>query len=427
MFGAENFKSNVFSCCLMVFKKIFIYFAGLSFAVALSLLMLSLHNGPATFESAHAQAIKDQELSLNPVYSGFSSPTGIAFLNDSGNHALVIEKKGSVKLISNGVVSPDSIMTFNVDTKVERGLLGVDVMKKNGITYVFFYITENLAGSSSSASDELRNRVYGFQWTGNGLTNQKLLLDLPAIPGPNHNAGKITIGKDGNLYTVVGDLNHETKLQNFADGGEPDLTGSIYRINPLDGSALPDNPFVGSNVPNLEKTFAYGLRNSFGLTTDPVTGNIWDTENGPSFSDEINIVNPGFNSGWKSVMGPISSSDKTEADLVQFPNSKYHDPQVSWPDPIAVTDIEFINTPLLGAKYQNNILVGDYLNGNLYFFKVRGDRTALDVTDALIDTPAEMDAYTLGTGFGGITDIKTGPDGKVYVVSYKTGDIYTIS
>ncbi len=72
-------------------------------------------------------------------------------------------------------------------------------------------------------------------------------------------------------------------------------------------------------------------------------------------------------------------------------------------------------------------MVGDYLNGNLYFFKVSANRAALDVTDALIDTPAEMDTYTLGTGFGGITDIKTGPDGKVYVVSYKTGDIYAIS
>ena len=411
-----------------MFKKRFIYFTCLSFAVTFSLLLLSLHVGPTTFESVYAQVIKDPNLSLKTVYSGFSSPTGIAFLNDSGNNALVIEKKGNVKLISNGVVKPDPIMTFNVDTKVERGLLGVDVLKKSGITYVFFYITENLAGSSgSAASDDLRNRVYSFQWNGNGLTNQKLLLDLPAIPGPNHNAGKITIDKNGNLYTVVGDLNHRTKLQNFANGGEPDFTGSIYRINPMDGSALPDNPFKGSNVPNMDKTFAYGIRNSFGLTTDPVTGKIWDTENGPSFSDEINIVNPGFNSGWKSVMGPIASSGKTESDLVQFPNSKYYDPLVSWPAPIAVTDIEFINTPLLGAKYQNNILVGDYLNGNLYFFKVSGNRAALDVTDALIDTPSEMDTYTLGTGFGGITDIKTGPDGKVYVVSYKTGDIYTIS
>jgi hypothetical protein len=72
-------------------------------------------------------------------------------------------------------------------------------------------------------------------------------------------------------------------------------------------------------------------------------------------------------------------------------------------------------------------LVGDHINGNLYFFKVSSNRASLDVTDTLIDTPAEMDAYTLGSGFGSITDIKTGPDGKVYVVSYKTGDIYAIS
>jgi glucose/arabinose dehydrogenase len=69
-----------------------------------------------------------------------------------------------------------------------------------------------------------------------------------------------------------------------------------------------------------------------------------------------------------------------------FPNSRYSDPIVSWPTPIAITDIEFINTPLLGAEYQNNILVGDHNIGNLYFFKVNEDRTGLDVNDAIIDS-----------------------------------------
>ncbi len=100
----------------------------------------------------------------------------------------------------------------------------------------------------------------------------------------------------------------------------------------------------------MDKTFSYGIRNSYGLTSDPITGTIWDTENGPDYFDEINIVYPGFNSGWRSIMGPCLPSESTVNDLVVFPNSRYSDPIVSWPAPIAITDIEFINTPL--ARYR---------------------------------------------------------------------------
>ncbi|MBA3976726.1 MAG: PQQ-dependent sugar dehydrogenase [Nitrosopumilus sp.] len=410
-----------------MFGKKSLYFACLFGVGILSPLTLSQQFDLSIFEAGYAQSVRDPNISLNPAFSAFSSPTGIAFLDDTANKILVIEKKGNVKLISDGVVQESPIFNFNVDSKNERGLLGVEVLKKNDNTFVFFYITEMLSESSDEASENLRNRVYSFVWDGNRLTNQALLLDLPAIPGPNHNGGKITIGKDGNLYAVIGDLNHRTQLQNIENGGDPDFTGSIFRINPLDGSALPDNPFIGSDIPNMDKTFSYGIRNSFGLTSDPITGSIWDTENGPSTFDEINIAYPGFNSGWRSIMGPISSSGSSENDLVKFPNSRYSDPIASWPTPIAITDIEFINTSLLGTTYQNNILVGDNNNGNLYFFKVNGDRTGLDVNDAVIDSESEIDRSILGNGFGSITDIETGPDGKIYITDLRTGTVYSIS
>ena len=67
---------------------------------------------------------------------------------------------------------------------------------------------------------------------GTKLINQKLILDLPAIPGPNRNGGKITLDKDNNLYVIKGNLKHITKLQNFKNRGYADYTGSIYRIDP---------------------------------------------------------------------------------------------------------------------------------------------------------------------------------------------------
>jgi len=375
-----------------------------------------------------AQTLKDPNLSLQPIYNDFTSPTGMAFLDDSGKNIIVIEKKGNVKLISGGILQDTPLKQFDVNFESERGLLGVQVMKENNTTLVFFYVTENDADQTvTNPNENLRNRIYSFEWDGNDLINQKLILDLPAIPGPNHNGGKITLGKDNNLYVIIGDLNHRTKLQNFENGGDPDFTGSIYRIDPHSGSAPGDNPFVGSDVPNIDKTFAYGIRNSFGLTVDPITGNIWDTENGPSFSDEINLVEPGFNSGWRSIMGPASSADEIKALVFLSPNSNYSDPEISWLEPTAVTDIEFINSTSLGPDYTNNILVGDNNNGNLYFFKLNDQRNGLEIQDAVIDSEEELNNYILGTGFGSITDIQTGPDGDIYVVSLESGSIYKIS
>jgi glucose/arabinose dehydrogenase len=412
----------------MAGNNIKFFYASLIATFTLLMTLTILYPNNQGLELTFAQSLRDPNLQISPTYSGFTSPTGIAFLDDSGQNILVIEKSGDVRLISEGVLKETPLKHFDVNSQSERGLLGIEVMKENNSTFVFLYMTVNDPQNKADSSDEmLRNRVYSFEWNGNDLVNQKLILDLPGTPGPNHNGGKLVLGKDNTLYAIIGDLNHRTKLQNFGDGGDPDLTGSIFRIDPLTGQAPSDNPFIDSGVPNIDKTFAYGIRNSFGLTVDPLTGTIWDTENGPSFSDEINIVEPGFNSGWRSIMGP-SASEEDIGNLVYLSqNSNYSEPEISWAEPPALTDIEFINSSDLGDDYTNNILLGDYNNGNLYFFKLNHDRSGLDVEDNVIDTGNENDNFVLGTGFGSISDIETGPDGKVYVVSLETGTIYKIT
>lgn len=383
-------------------------------------------------QTAYAQAsINDNTLNVEAPVEGLSSPTSMVFLDD--NNILVLEKEGSIRLVSNGILQEQPILQVPVNAENERGLLGVALSNSsNGNqgttdTDVFLYYTEG---------DPLRNRIYKYQWNGETLINPSLILDLPAEPGPNHDGGKIIIGPDGYLYAVLGDLNHDGQLQNFPDGPPPDDTGSIFRINPADGSAPTDNPFIGSGTDALNKNYAYGVRNSFGMDFDPLTGNLWDTENGPASYDEINLVRPGFNSGWQTVMGPISISGDTEDDLVNFPGSYYADPLFSWTEPVAPTDIEFFNSSNLGERYTNNIFVGDIVRGNLYFFEVNENRDGitLDTTqqqaglsDLVVDSEDELSAITFGTGFGGITDIETGPDGNLYVLSFDDGIIYEIS
>jgi hypothetical protein len=112
----------------------------------------------------------------------------------------------------------------------------------------------------------------------------------------------------------------QSSMQMPASGPRPvnvvaPLVVKLYRcVKPLndDGSIPNDNPFGGQ----LAKYYAYGVRNSFGLAFDPLTGELWDTENGPDSYDEVNLVLPGFNSGWEKIMGPNSRDPQGVGDLV---------------------------------------------------------------------------------------------------------------
>jgi glucose/arabinose dehydrogenase len=366
----------------------------------------------------------DPTLKYEIIAEGLMNPTGIVFIN---NDILIAEKEGNIRLLSNQQLDEKPIHEFSVNTKSERGLLGIETDGSD----IFVYLTE------ITNDDSLRNKVYKFLWNGNELTNQQLLLDLPALPGPNHDGGKLVLEKsnksaiNNNLYVVIGDLNHRGILQNINSNDKPDDTGVIFRINSKDGSAIETNPFYSNS--DTSKYFAYGIRNSFGITIDPLTGTLWQTENGPSEYDEINIVKPGFNSGWVQIMGPISRSDNSLNDLQVIPNSSYSDPQLSWKDPVALTDIEFLNSSKLGQQYLYKMIVGDYNEGNLYILSLNEKRdnillntTNKDLLDKVIDEDQEDDSIMFGTGFGSITDLEIGPDGFLYVLSFNDGILYKI-
>jgi aldose sugar dehydrogenase len=408
-------------------------------------------------------------LKVQNFVEGLSFPTSMAFVD--GDNLLVLEKAGQVRLVSNGIIQKQPVLTVPVDNLSERGLLGIAVLKENSTgaftgkqkvgesaasmtslsttntttttTKVFLYFTE------SNGKEPLRNRIYKYDWDSDKhlLLNPKLILELSALPGPNHNGGKLAIGPDHYLYAVIGNVNAgDSILQNDKRGRGPHDTSVIFRIDPNSGSpavnnrlSISDNNATTNKI--LSKYYAYGIRNSFGIAFDPITGRLWDTENGELAYDEINLVTPGFNSGWQEVMGPISRSNITTRNLVNLPGSHYADPVFSWLTTIGVTDIEFFKSTKLGSKYTNNIFVGDINNGNLYYFELNKNRTSLrfgynsdyDNTEAALlsdfvaDDKAEVSTITFGKGFGGITDIKTGSDdGFLYILSYFDGRIYRI-
>ena len=137
---------------------------------------------------------------------------------------------------------------------------------------------------------------------------------------------------------------------------------------------------------NLQRTFAYGVRNSFGMTFDPKTGDLWTTENGGRAFDEINRVVPGFNGGWVQVMGPLSrvqefkeievgvglgpngpvglqqlrfpatriadTPEEARARLLHLPGFRLRDPEFSWKHVVPPAALGFIRGDGLGKEYR---------------------------------------------------------------------------
>ena len=380
--------------------------------------------------------LNDEALRVELVIEELLFPTSMVFVD---NDTLLVTQKnnGNVISIINGKVNNHSATSVEVNNEGFKGHLGIAAMEKPSSSshtkFVFLYFTESLG------EEQTRNRVYRYEWNRENqvLVKGTMILDLPAEPESVHNGGKLEADRNDNLYAVIGDLGRDGQLQNVRDGPAADDTSVIIRIT-QNGSSAADNPFVESSNERMQKYFAYGIRNSFGLAIDPIRGLLWDTENGPDSYDEINIVHPGFNSGWNRIMGPTSPSSTEQADLEEelmiFDGSKYADPVFSWKDPAGLTDLEFFNSTAFGPEYAYNLFVGDINNGNLYYFELNENRTGIklddsdldDLTVQVADDEQELSEIVFGNGFeGGITDIETGPDGFLYILTFN-GNIYRI-
>jgi aldose sugar dehydrogenase len=391
--------------------------------------------------------IRDSTLKVETVAEGLEFPTSMAFLGP--DDILVLEKeKGTVQRIVNGMMLSQPLLDVNVGVSQERCMCGIAVSTSTaGHTYVFLYLTETESADREDVvegNDPLGNRLYRYELVNDKLVNPKLLLDLPAIPGPRHNGGALVIGPDDNLYIPIGDVDgtyqgeeFETLAQNYPDGAEPDGRSGILRIT-QDGNPVPSGGIIGVETP-MNLYYAYGIRNSFGINFDPVTGNLWDTENGPGEGDEINLVEPGFNSGWAAVQGMSSTSSSNNNDqgsasssLVDFDGRGiYSEPEFEWQQTLGPTAIIFLNSDRLGQEYQNDIFVGSIVTGNIYHFDLNEDRTQLVLTGELEDKIAETretgtEDIVFGEGFAGVSDLEVGPDGNLYVVSLGQGKIFRI-
>jgi len=402
--------------------------------------------------------IVDSDLKVEQVFRGLDFPTSIAFIGP--DDILVLEKdKGTVQRITDGKMSEEPLLDVDVSHMNERGMLGIAVAKNSTINsnpYVFLYYTKSQTDDDENifnATYGVSNYLYRYELVNNSkFLNPKLLLSTPRTTWETwHNGGYILIGSDNNVYVTIGDLTkffNATQAQNVKNGTLPNLTGGILRIT-QNGEALEDD--VLGNIYPLNFYYAYGIRNSFGIDFDPISGKLWDTENGPDYGDEINLVEPGFNSGWIELQGiwrprfdevkggdfiagdELLNPDKHE--LVDFDGKgKYSVPEFIWKEPVGATAIKFLHSDKYGKEYNDDLFVGDVNNGYLYHFDLNKDRSGLVLKGRLQDKVADTDTHDelnqikFGEGFGGITDIEVGPDGYLYILSYEknTANIFKI-
>jgi len=513
------------------------------YAIAIAALATVAGNGHLEHAGAQAAApeMLTDQLQVETWASQLSQPISMAFIGTGD--ALVLEKNsGQVRRVTRGVVG-STVLDLGVNQASERGLLGIALhpdFPENPGVYLYWTcrsaelsadpfvpaeeecLDENmfLADTDNVLQVPLRgHRIDRFLWDGESLAYEMNLLKLRAFqhdgaPLPpdqgdesqpargNHDGGVLRFGPDGKLYAVIGDSGRRGQLQNLVDGPggstreddqfggpEPDadhLSGAILRLND-DGSTPADNPFYaagasmgGSVGESVQRIYAYGVRNCFGMAFDPKSGALWEQENGDDAFSEINRVDPGFNSGWTQIMGPperiaqfkaiettvtpnppdpfaatyfglqqlrwspeniADSAAEALSRLFMLPGARYSAPEFSWKYEVAPGGIGFVDGRSLGPQFDGDLFVAaarPFLQGgHLFRLELTGNRQRVAVDDPRLEDRVadnrhkweitESETLLVGRNFGVGTDVQMGPDGRLYIVSLDHGAIYAIS
>jgi len=243
---------------------------------------------------------------LDPVLtSNLSSPLYVTHAHDGSNRLFIVEQPGRIKVLQPGATVPAIFLdiTSLVLSGGEQGLLGLAFHPDYPNDRRFFVdYTRRPDGATVIAEYRVSASNPNVAETG-GVT----LLTIPQ-PFSNHNGGMVSFGPDGFLYIGTGDGGSGNDPGNRAQNVD-ELLGKILRIDvdhPENASKLysspPGNPFFGS-LPGRDEIFAYGMRNPWRFSFDRATGQIYAGDVGQNAVEEVDIVTPGGNYGWRVFEG----------------------------------------------------------------------------------------------------------------------------
>jgi glucose/arabinose dehydrogenase len=337
-----------------------------------------------------------------------SSPTAIAFLPAPDGRMLITEKGGVLKLSDGSSVKTlITIGTCGSPSDSEMGLLGVAVDPNFGSNgFIYLYRTDNSAGCGS-ATGRFNQVVRVTMGRGDTVSSGSLVVLLTGIRTDNgkHDGGCLRIGPDGKLYVGVGDTGIGDQMPpglatNPYAQDLSALNGKVLRLN-LDGSIPADNPFVGQ-VGKRGEIYAYGFRNPFRFSFDPMTGKLWLGDVGDLTVEEVDIVTSGGNYAWPHCEGTLPSGCEKPG---------YIDPIFTYPHPPNGSSLGscIIGGGFAGSGFgglDNDYFFGDCTGNRIYYAVPNGARN--DISSATlfvdgVDTPA---------------DVIFGPDGALYYVAF---------
>lgn len=315
---------------------------------------------------------------IEPFVTDLEVPWSIVFT--SANRILVNERPGRLRVVNDGKLEPEPLMTFSeVSSGSEEGLMGLTLDPWYGENK-FIYLSY-----AYEKDGDLVVKVVKYKDNGTNITDPQLIFDN--IPAAKYHAGcRIKFGPDGKLYITTGDAGERKFAQDLSK-----LHGKILRIN-SDGSIPTDNPFANSPV------WSYGHRNPQGIDWVAGTDIMWQTEHGPSGfdgpggGDEVNVIVKGKNYGWPDVSHTDSKEGMVSPVLVFTPAEAPASGLVYKSGKIA----EFKDCFLFGSLRGNGIIV------------VKIDPS---------DRSKAISHSKIATEYGRIRDITEGPDGNIYFSS----------
>ena len=378
--------------------------------------------GPASAPAdPDGQVIKSemQVFKMEVLARDLETPWAIAFL--PGGRILVTERPGRLRIVDNGTLLPEPVKgTPKVWEKQDGGLLDVEVHPQyasNGWIYLSY--SEALPGfvaaaQPSAAVDRqqlplppvdppsMTVIVRGKINKANEWTDQQILFRAPAAIYNSRNAhygSRFVFDKDNHLFFSLGD---KQVVMDAQDLSKP--TGKIHRITD-DGTVPADNPFVKESGA-LPTIWSYGHRNPQGLAWDPVTGKLWESEHGPNGGDEINVIEPRRNYGW----GVITMG--TEPGMTKRAEPGMEQPVVHYTPTIAPTGLTFYS----GDRYpgwKSSLFVAALAGQQLRRLETKGD--------------AVVHQEMVFNQFGRVRDVAVSPDGYLYVLLQRPGQVLSQS
>jgi aldose sugar dehydrogenase len=360
---------------------------------AVAMLPLGVQGQPQNKEKK--QKAKATVVKTTTMATGLWHPWSLAWLPNGD--MLVTERNGKLRTVRDGKLDADPVAGVPPVHSVRLSGLMEVLPHPNFAQNHFVYLTYTKdvpeKGEGQVATTLARGRLEGHQ-----LVDVKDILICDPWAGDGGSGSRLAWGKDGMLFMTTGASNG-----NAAQEGTS-LRGKILRLKD-DGTAAPGNPFAGKPGYKAE-IYSMGHRNSLGLAINPVTGDVWNNENGPAGGDEINVIKPGGNYGWPEVS---FGRDYSGPQIVNFKEGMIG-PIVFWAPSIAPSGMAFYT----GSKFpdwKNNVLVGAQLGGTVpgfphlerLVFNEKWDETS---RQALL---VEMKQR--------IRDVRQGPDDLVYVLT----------